>query len=108
MGRRRQVYCTPHARSDLVEIASLIAHDKKSAAMRFLDAAEITFKALARSPELGLRGEFRSAHLADIQRSRMNGFENYLIFYRATADGIQVVRILHGARDIEAIFNDES
>jgi toxin ParE1/3/4 len=108
MGRRKQVYCTAQARSDLVEIACLIVRDKSSAAMRFLDAAESTFKTLARSPELGSRGEFRSAHLADIQRWRVKGFENYLIFYCAIADGIQVVRILHGARDIEAIFNDSS
>jgi len=108
MAGRRQVYCTPQARTDLVEIACLIARDKTSAAMRFLDAAEVTFKALARSPELGSRGEFRSAHLAEMRRWRVQGFENYLIFYRSVAGGIQVIRILHGARDIEAIFNAEA
>jgi toxin ParE1/3/4 len=108
MGRRKQVYLTPQARSDLVEIACHIDRDKRSAAMRFLDAAESTFRILARSPQLGSRGEFRSAHLADIHRWRVPGFENYLIFYRAIADGVVVIRILHGARDIEAIFDDAS
>ncbi len=32
---------------------------------------------------------------------------NYLIFYRAVADGIAVVRVLHGARDITAEYFGE-
>lgn len=106
MAMRRQVYCLPQARVDLVEIASRIGRDNKSSAIRFIDAVEGTFKTLLRSPHLGLRGEFRSPHLADIHRWRVKGFENYLIFYRTLADGISVVRILHGARDVDAIFDD--
>jgi toxin ParE1/3/4 len=29
---------------------------------------------------------------------------NYLIFYRPEADGVQVIRILHGRRDIPKLF----
>ena len=29
---------------------------------------------------------------------------NYVIFYRPIHDGIEVVRVLHGARDIPAVF----
>jgi toxin ParE1/3/4 len=29
---------------------------------------------------------------------------NYLIFYRPLADGIEIVRVLHGARDIDSLF----
>ena len=28
----------------------------------------------------------------------------YVVFYRPAADGIEVVRVLHGARDIGATF----
>jgi len=31
-------------------------------------------------------------------------YGRYVIFYRALTDAIQIVRILHGARDIENIF----
>ena len=30
---------------------------------------------------------------------------NYVIFYRPIPDGIQLIRVLHGARDIPAIFD---
>jgi hypothetical protein len=29
---------------------------------------------------------------------------NYVIFYRLTQEGIEVARVLHGARDIDALF----
>ena len=31
---------------------------------------------------------------------------NYVIFYRQVSTGIDIVRVLHGARDIEALFHD--
>jgi len=31
-------------------------------------------------------------------------FRNYLIFYRELADGVEIVRVLHGARDIKRIL----
>jgi toxin ParE1/3/4 len=34
-------------------------------------------------------------------------FENYLVFYRSTDVGIEVLRVLHGARDVDAIVQDE-
>lgn len=33
---------------------------------------------------------------------------NYLIFYRPLPDGIEILRVLHGARDIAAILFDEA
>ncbi len=33
--------------------------------------------------------------------------ENYVIFYRPVKDGVQIVRVLHGARYIERIFSEE-
>ena len=34
-------------------------------------------------------------------------FEDYLIFYRPTKRGIDVVRVLHGARDLRRILRRE-
>ena len=30
---------------------------------------------------------------------------NYVLFYQPIEDGIEIIRVLHGARDIEALFN---
>ncbi len=33
--------------------------------------------------------------------------QNYLIFYRAASEGVEIVRVLHGARDLDALFSDD-
>ena len=35
---------------------------------------------------------------------RIKGFEKHLIFYRPAADGIEVIRVIHGARDIDSVL----
>jgi len=30
---------------------------------------------------------------------------NYLVFYRPASDGIEIIRVLHGARDIPELFD---
>jgi plasmid stabilization system protein ParE len=42
-----------------------------------------------------------------MRRVPVSGFTAYLLFYMARADGIDVVRVLHGARDIEHLFAEE-
>ena len=34
-------------------------------------------------------------------------FEKYLVFYRQIFEGVEIVRVIHSARDIEAIFEEE-
>jgi toxin ParE1/3/4 len=34
----------------------------------------------------------------------VKGFEKHLIFYRQRETGIEIVRVLHAARDVEAIL----
>jgi toxin ParE1/3/4 len=33
---------------------------------------------------------------------RVKGFRNYLIFYEALSDRVRLLRVLHGARDLQA------
>ena len=35
------------------------------------------------------------------------GFRNYLVFYRPTMNGKDVIRVLYGGRDIETLFAEE-
>lgn len=92
------------AKRDLIDHADFIADESPEAAMRFLAAAEQSFKQLAEMPALGTPYNAIAPVLKDIRRFRVKGFDNYLIFYFPLKDGIEVVRVLHGARDIEAIF----
>jgi toxin ParE1/3/4 len=58
-------------------------------------------------PSIGSPREFRSRRLRNIRMWPVKGFEEHLIFYRENDDGIEVIRVLHGKRDIEDIFSDE-
>jgi len=98
------VHKRPLARQDVLEIASYIAADNLDAAERFLDAAEQTFALLASMPLMGRACEFRSPQAQGLRMWRVHGFERYLIFYRPSEDGVDVVRVLHAARDLESLF----
>ncbi len=101
-----RVIRSPQAKLDLVEQAVWIAADNLDAAERFLTAAERAFEELASLPSVGRERRFRSPELAGVRSLPIPGFENWLIFYRPMDVGIQVIRVLHGARDIDSIFDD--
>lgn len=93
---------SPVAEEDLLEIWSHIANDKPSAADRFLDKLEQRIELLSRHPRIG---EARPDLAA---RVRAYSVGNYVIFFRPIRDGIEVLRVLHGSRDISAIFRRKS
>lgn len=89
-----KVLSTPRANRDLVGIGLHIAQDSPRAADKVLAAIERKCKMLARSPRLGrLREE-----LAPGMRSFPVG--SYVVFYRVMPGGVEIIRVLHGARDI--------
>jgi toxin ParE1/3/4 len=93
------VFRTSEAEADLTEIAFHIAEQNPEAADRWLDLIEEKCQTLSRMPEMG-RKRF---DLATGLRSL--AVNNYVIFYRPVANGIHVIRVLHGARDIPSLFD---
>ena len=91
---------TPRAKSDALSIGRYIAEQSgnRSVALRFLDKIDAKLKFLAQHPGAG---EARPELAADVRSFPVG---NYVIFYRPSDDGIDVLRILHGARDIPRIF----
>jgi toxin ParE1/3/4 len=90
---------TSEAELDRVEIALHIARDNPVAAGHLVETIDEKCRLLARMPELGRK----RPDLAPKLRSFPVG--NYVIFYRPMSDGIQLIRVLHGARDLPAIFD---
>lgn len=85
---------THQAVCDLDDIWFYIAPDNMAAADGLLDEIERQCKQIARQPLLGrARPELRPS-----LRSFPVG--RYMAFYQPTPDGIELVRVLHGARDI--------
>jgi toxin ParE1/3/4 len=99
---------SPQAYRDLIDIASYIAQDNFEASERFLHAAETTFESLAKSPEIGNLCPFQNSLAAGIRVWPVRRFKRYLVFYRSEAKGIDVVRVLHAARDWQALFENFS
>jgi toxin ParE1/3/4 len=94
----------PCVEPELWAIWAFIAKDNPDAATRVVEAAYETFVTLAGTPGLGRLRKFRNPRLKGIRSWHIAGFDNYLIFYRSVAEGIQVLHVYHGARDIEALF----
>ena len=93
------------ARRDVLSSADYLdEHGSQETAQRFLDATQITFEALAKMPNLGVLCAFRKPALRRIRRWPVKGFENWLIFYQPKRNGVEIVHVIHGAREIESLF----
>ncbi len=89
---------TVQAEEDLIELWIYIAQDNPPAADRLLDTIEQRFQALAANPLMGrLRPD-----IAPELRYFIVG--RYLILYRTVENGIQIIRVIHGARDIPSLI----
>jgi plasmid stabilization system protein ParE len=87
------------AEQDLIDIWDHIAADNIDAAHRVLARIEGAMRKLAKTPRIG---HFRE-DLAD-RRQRFFQVYSYLIVYRAETKPMQVVRVLHAARDIRELL----
>jgi toxin ParE1/3/4 len=98
----------PRARRDLNELANYLGHRSREAGRRFYDAAQQAFWQLACMPGLGSLQDFQDPRLAGLRCGLVPGYKRYLIFYRPIPDGIEVLRVLHGARDVQGILEAEA
>lgn len=82
----------PEARSDVASIAKYIAKDNQSAAQGWSAEIRRLFEQLGEMPGLGVaRFEVRPG-------LRTHPFGAYLVLYRKGAEGVEIVRVIHGAR----------
>ncbi len=81
------------AQSDLDDIWCYIGSLDVRAADHWLDEVERRFKILARQPEAG---QARPDLARDL---RFLPVGNYLVFHRPLENGVEIVRVIHGARD---------
>jgi toxin ParE1/3/4 len=88
----------PRARSDLSEIWDYIAADNEARADAFVDLIDQKFQTLASHPHLGRSRD----ELEEGLRSFPVG--KYVVFYRVIPVGVEIVRVLHGSRDLNATF----
>lgn len=91
----RRYSVSPQAKEDLRDIRNYIAADSAAAARRVLANFTSAFESLARMPRQG----HRRTDLTD-KPVLFWPVGSYLIVYNAASQPIQIVRVLHGARDV--------
>jgi toxin ParE1/3/4 len=88
----------PHAEADILEIWGYIAEDSVVAADRWVDKLDEKFALWATQPMMGRARDELSPGIRSL------AFGRYVVFFQPLPDGIDVIRVLHGSRDIDASF----
>ena len=76
-------------------------------ARRFLAQAEATFGRLAGQSRMGTRYEPENPAIGEIRFFPISRFKKYLVFYLPGARGVDIIRVLHGARDIPSLLAED-
>ncbi|MBN9071231.1 MAG: type II toxin-antitoxin system RelE/ParE family toxin [Rhizobiales bacterium] len=93
-----RVVFTPAAEADLDDIWLNVALESPRAADKLIDDIRDRTSPLFDFPELG------SARPEIAAEMRVLTEGAYLILYRIVEDGVEIVRVIHGARDLTALF----
>jgi len=88
----------PEAENDIEEIWLYIAQDNPENADRFLDEIEETSRKLLQFTNMGRNRDELYPGLKSFPVGK------YIIFYLPISGGLEIVRILHGMRDIDIFF----
>ena len=94
----RAIRIAAAAEEDLKEIWAYVAEHNTEAAGKLIKEITGKFAVLRDYPHIGREQNKLLVNL------RSFAVKNYLIFYQPFADGVEILRVLHGSRDIESIF----
>ena len=92
-----QYRLTAKAEDDLLNIWQYIAEDNPQAATNLLNTLNENFVLLAENKYIGM------ARPDIMPELRYFPVRSYLILYRHVTGGIEIVRVVHGARNIHAL-----
>lgn len=98
------LYIRPIAAQDIEEIIDYLIQENTSAAQHFIKDLEDSFELLANNPKIGTQRDYRSQALSGMRMFPLKKFSSYLVFYLADKQTIDIVRVIHGHRDIEQLF----
>jgi toxin ParE1/3/4 len=103
----KRILIRPKAIVDLDEQFAYIAENNFDAALIFFDAAQQTFAQLAELPNIGSIYNSRNSRLVGLRKWAVKGFNKHLIFYLDRNECIEIVRLIHSARDISEVLEQE-
>jgi toxin ParE1/3/4 len=74
--------------------------------VRWERAVTATTVRLAKTPRAGSPCSFSSPQLKDLRRLPIDDFPSHLVFYRIAQNQIHILRVVHGARDLETLVSE--
>ena len=92
---------TRRAQAELDDIFDYVADDAPDAARRTSRRFDDAFRLLARNPSLG---RDRSRLLPGTRSFTLG---SYVIFYSPTEESVEILRVIHGARDIRTLLRGD-
>jgi toxin ParE1/3/4 len=100
----KTVFFNSVAVADLEEIVSYITQDSVVSAdnvrLDIFDTAE----SLGHQPGLGVRPRFSAPRFTGIRFVPSQRYPTYLLFYRELPNEVEVLRVLHGSRNLPSLF----
>ena len=75
-------------------------------ALQFLAAVEQAYRRLVEHPHIGAPAKALAPRLADLRFWPVPGFEVYLVFYAPSPGVVEIVRVLHGARELPRLLDE--
>jgi toxin ParE1/3/4 len=94
------------AKIDLGEIVDYLAERNETAAIEFVESVHREFQLLKEHPNVVTKLSTTPRRLRGLRSWPVKNFRNYLIFYIGNKRLVEIVRLLHGARDIGRIIRE--
>jgi len=105
MIRRRLVFSDASIADILEQAEWYAALSGQPLAQRWQKAITTAISHLLNRPATGAPCKFRSPALRNVRRAPVSGFPKHLLFYRFDDDEVFVLRVVHGARDLERLLS---
>ena len=88
-------------------VAYLAQEGGDAVALRFLESLEQTLRTLAGEPAVGSPRHLDDPRLEGLRARPVAGFRRVLVFYLTLDGAVEVVRVLHGARDVVPLLGED-
>jgi toxin ParE1/3/4 len=103
--KRPELVLSDVAVADILEQADwYIAQSGEALVRRWEKAVAAAMLRLVGRPSAGAPCGFRSPELRGVRRTTISGFPRHLLFYRFNEGKILILRVVHGARDLERLL----
>ena len=103
--KRQRITLSDAAVADILEQADWYQNQSDhKLAKRWENAVTSTLLRILRNPRSGMLCTFMSEDLRDLRRVSVAGFPKHLVFYQFHEEDLLILRVVHGARDLESLF----